>query len=211
MALINVREVYPGVSLGLWRMDEDMAEILSRYPWMGEYVEELNNYKSDRRKLELLTVRALLHEMLLMDGLSAKRSLRVGKICHNENGKPLLQGYHISISHTKGFVAVMASKVHEVAVDIEYYDDRVKRIAQNFLRKDEDFKGIDSLLVCWCGKETVSKLFSDANLQCCEMRVTPFDVMSDWSCEIENLKSQQKVNVDFELTMEYVLTYAALL
>ena len=210
MALINVREVYPGVSLGLWQMEETVAEFLSHYPWMDEYVEELSDYKSDRRKLELLTVRALLHEMLLVDGLSVRQSLRVGKIRHNENGKPLLQGYHISISHTKGFVAVIISKVNEVAVDIEFYDDRVKRIAQKFLRKDELFTGMDSLLVCWCGKETIYKLFSDANLQYREMRVCPFDTMTDWSCEIENLKSRQKVNVDFELTMEYVLTYAAL-
>ena len=42
------------------------------------------------------------------------------------------------------------------------------------------------------------------------MRVKSFDAMSDWSCEVENLKAKKRVNVDFELTMEFVLTYAAL-
>ena len=34
--------------------------------------------------------------------------------------------------------------------------------------------------------------------------------MADWICEVENLKLGKKVTVDFELTMEFVLTYAAL-
>lgn len=43
-----------------------------------------------------------------------------------------------------------------------------------------------------------------------DMRVKPFDTMADWSCDVENLKSGKMAHVDFELTMEFVLTYAAL-
>ena len=173
MALVNIREVYPGVSLGLWQMDESVAELLECYPWANCYQGDLSRFKSDSRKLEFLSVR-------------------------------------ISVSHTKGYAALILSKAREVAVDIEYYSDRVKRIASKFMRKDEKAIDLDALLVHWCSKETIYKLFSEDNLQYADMRVKPFDAMSDWSCEVENLKAKKRVNVDFELTMEFVLTYAAL-
>ncbi len=200
MALINIREVYPGVNLGLWQIEETIDELYAHCPMLVKYKEWVDaHYKNDSRKKEFLAVRALQHEML---------GDKVGEITHNEAGKPLLGGFHISISHTQGFAALIVSKKREVAVDIEYYSDRVKRIASKFLRKDEKAADVDSLLVHWCAKETVYKLFSSENLQYEEMRLKPFSPMSDWMCEVENLKSGKKATVDFELTMEFVLTYA---
>lgn len=211
MALVNIREVYPGVSLGLWQMDETVAELCDLYPWLMSCLPALDmRYKSEGRKKETLAVRVLLHEMLLAAGCTEAQISKIGEIQHNEAGKPLLKGFHVSVSHTKGFAALIISKNKEVAVDIEYLSDRVKRIAPKFLRRDEKTADLDSLLVHWCSKETVYKLFSSENLQFQEMRVKPFDAMSDWNCEVENLKSKKKVVVDFELTMEFVLTYAAL-
>ena len=202
MALINIREVYPGVSLGLWQIEESLDEFYALDPQLEKYQVMLaERYKNDGRKKEFLAVRALQHQML---------GDVVGEITHNAVGKPLLKGYHISISHTQGFAALIVSRTREVAVDIEYFSDRVKRIASKFMRKDEEAPDVDALLVHWCSKETIYKLFSEENLQYNEMRVKPFDTMSDWMCEVENLKSRKKVAVDFELTMEFVLTYAAL-
>ena len=202
MALINIREVYPGVSLGLWQIEESLDEFYALDPQLEKYQVMLaERYKNDGRKKEFLAVRALQHQML---------GDKVGEITHNAVGKPLLKGYHISISHTQGFAALIVSRTREVAVDIEYFSDRVKRIASKFMRKDEKAPDVDALLVHWCSKETIYKLFSEENLQYNEMRVKPFDTMSDWMCEVENLKSRKKVAVDFELTMEFVLTYAAL-
>lgn len=202
MALINMREVYPGVTLGLWQMDETVDDFFDQYPWLGKYRTQLNErYKNDGRKKEFLAIRALLREML---------GDKTGELTHNEAGKPMLKGYHVSVSHTQGFAALIVSKTKEVGVDVEYISDRVKRIASKFMRKDEKASDVDSLLVHWCAKETVYKIFSEQNLQYEEMRVKPFNAMSDWMCEVENLKSGKKVGVDFELTMEFVLTYAAL-
>lgn len=209
MALINIREVYPQVSLGLWQMDESVSQLYEQYPWLQVHKAELDKrYKNDARKLEFLVARVLLRHMLEVAGCSESQILQVGDISHRADGKPLLKGYHISVSHTQGFVALVLSKSHEVAVDVEYFSDRVQRIASKFMRKDEKAQGLDELLVHWCAKETVFKLFSDDHLQFDQMRVAPFDTMSDWACEVENLKSSQKVRVDFELTMEFVLTYA---
>lgn len=212
MALVNIREVYPGVSLGLWQIDETLEKFYEYNPMLREYSSFIEDkYKHDGRKLEFLAIRALLYEMLKIRGISDERIKEIGEISHDSVGKPLLKGFHISISHTQGYAALIISRNQEVAVDIEYFSDRVERVAFKFMRRDENAQGLDELLVHWCAKETMYKLFSKDNLQYSQMRVKPFDTMSDWACEVENLKSRKTVRIDFELTMDFVLTYAALL
>jgi 4'-phosphopantetheinyl transferase EntD len=209
MAVVNIREVYPGVSLGLWQMDESPEQLFDLYPHLLPYRSSLDDkYKNDGRKLEFLAIRALMYEMLRVNGASKGLLSHAGDFTHNGQGKPLFRGYHVSISHTKGYAALILSKKSEVAVDIEYMSDRVERIASKFLRKDERADSLDSKLVHWCAKETVFKLFSEENLLFEEMRVKPFDTMSDWACDVENLKSGKTARVDFELTMDFVLTYS---
>ena len=209
MAVVNIREVYPGVSLGLWQMDESPEQLFDLYPHLLPYRFSLDDkYKNDGRKLEFLAIRALMYEMLRVNGASKGLLSHAGDFTHNGQGKPLFRGYHVSISHTKGYAALILSKKSEVAVDIEYMSDRVERIASKFLRKDERADSLDSKLVHWCAKETVFKLFSEENLLFEDMRVKPFDTMSDWACDVENLKSGKTARVDFELAMDFVLTYS---
>ena len=209
MAVVNIREVYPGVSLGLWQMDESPEQLFDLYPHLLPYRSSLDDkYKNDGRKLEFLAIRALMYEMLRVNGASKGLLSHAGDFTHNGQGKPLFRGYHVSISHTKGYAALILSKKSEVAVDIEYMSDRVERIASKFLRKDERADSLDAKLVHWCAKETVFKLFSEENLLFEDMRVKPFDTMADWACDVENLKSGKTAWVDFELAMDFVLTYS---
>uniref|UniRef100_UPI00402832D0 4'-phosphopantetheinyl transferase superfamily protein n=1 Tax=Prevotella sp. TaxID=59823 RepID=UPI00402832D0 len=209
MAVVNIREVYPGVSLGLWQMDESPEQLFDLYPHLLPYRSSLDDkYKNDGRKLEFLAIRALMYEMLRVNGASKGLLSHAGDFTHNGQGKPLFRGYHVSISHTKGYAALILSKKSEVAVDIEYMSDRVERIASKFLRKDERADSLDAKLVHWCAKETVFKLFSEENLLFEDMRVKPFDTMADWACDVEILKSGKTARVDFELAMDFVLTYS---
>lgn len=233
MALINVREVYPNVFLGLWQTTETVDEFFGTYGFLEPYRQHVEtSFKNDGRKKEFLAIHALLHEMLAICGKphGARRSTALQEhskvsqeqgeasqglpvadapmIGHAASGQPLLRGYHVGVTHTKGYAALMLSKSCDVACDIEHFSDRVERIKSKFLRKDEKADDLDSLLVHWCGKETVYKLFPEDNLQFSQMRVGPFSTMSDWACEVENMKRGEKVRVDFELTMQFVLTYA---
>ena len=209
MAVVNIREVYPGVSLGLWQMDETVEQLFEAYPLLQVYRSQVEEkYKNDGRKLEFLAIRALMYEMLRVNGASKGLLSHAGDFTHNGQGKPLFRGYHVSISHTKGYAALILSKKSEVAVDIEYMSDRVERIASKFLRKDERADSLDAKLVHWCAKETVFKLFSEENLLFEDMRVKHFDTMADWACDVENLKSGKTARVDFELAMDFVLTYS---
>ena len=233
MALINVREVYPNVFLGLWQTTETVDEFFGTYGFLEPYRQHVEtSFKNDGRKKEFLAIHALLHEMLaicgkphgarrskglqeqskgLQDQSKASQGLPVADvpmIGHAASGQPLLRGYHVGVTHTKGYAALMLSKSCDVACDIEHFSDRVERIKSKFLCKEEKADDLDSLLVHWCGKETVYKLFPEDNLQFSQMRVGPFSTMSDWACEVENMKRGEKVRVDFELTMQFVLTYA---
>lgn len=233
MALINVREVYPNVFLGLWQTTETVDGFFGTYGFLEPYRQHVEtSFKNDGRKKEFLAIHALLHEMLAICGKphGARRSkgvqdqskasqdqskasqglpvADVPMIGHAASGQPLLRGYHVGVTHTKGYAALMLSKSCDVACDIEHFSDRVERIKSKFLCKDEKADDLDSLLVHWCGKETVYKLFPEDNLQFSQMRVGPFSTMSDWACEVENMKRGEKVRVDFELTMQFVLTYA---
>lgn len=240
MALINVREVYPNVFLGLWQTTETVDGFFGTYGFLEPYRQHVEtSFKNDGRKKEFLAIHALLHEMLAIcgkphgawrsnglqeqskapqdqskasqDQIKASQGLPVADvpmIGHAASGQPLLRGYHVGVTHTKGYAALMLSKSCDVACDIEHFSDRVERIKSKFLRRDEKADDLDSLLVHWCGKETVYKLFPEDNLQFSQMRVGPFSTMSDWACEVENMKRGEKVRVDFELTMQFVLTYA---
>lgn len=233
MALINVREVYPNVFLGLWQTTETVDGFFGTYGFLEPYRQHVEtSFKNDGRKKEFLAIHALLHEMLAICGKphGARRSkglqdqskasqdqskasqglpvADVPMIGHAASGQPLLRGYHVGVTHTKGYAALMLSKSCDVACDIEHFSDRVEHIKSKFLRKDEKADDLDSLLVHWCGKETVYKLFPEDNLLFSQMRVGPFSTMSDWACEVENMKRGEKVRVDFELTMQFVLTYA---
>lgn len=233
MALINVREVYPNVFIGLWQTTETVDGFFGTYGFLEPYRQHVEtSFKNDGRKKEFLAIHALLHEMLaicgkphgarqskglqeqskgLQDQSKGSQGLPVADvpmIGHAASGQPLLRGYHVGVTHTKGYAALMLSKSCDVACDIEHFSDRVERIKSKFLRKDEKADDLDSLLVHWCSKETVYKLFPEDNLQFSQMRVGPFSTMSDWVCEVENMKRGEKVRVDFELTMQFVLTYA---
>lgn len=233
MALINVREVYPNVFLGLWQTTETVDEFFGTYGFLEPYRQHVEtSFKNDGRKKEFLAIHALLHEMLaicgkphgarrskglqeqskgLQDQSKASQGLPVADvpmIGHAASGQPLLRGYHVGVTHTKGYAALMLSNSCDVACDIEHFSDRVERIKSKFLCKEEKADDLDSLLVHWCSKETVYKLFPEDNLQFSQMRVGPFSTMSDWACEVENMKRGEKVRVDFELTMQFVLTYA---
>ncbi|MFW9607876.1 MAG: 4'-phosphopantetheinyl transferase superfamily protein, partial [Prevotella sp.] len=106
----------------------------------------------------------------------------------------------------RGFASVILSKSKNVAVDIEYYSDRVARIADKFIRKDEIAKDVGSQLINWSAKETVYKYFSEQDLQYFDMKLMPNAEIENTK-QVQNLKTNDYQDVYYELNNEYVLTY----
>jgi len=134
------------------------------------------------------------------------------KIEHNSAGKPLLDGMNISISHTRGFVAVIMSESKSVGVDIEYESNRVDNVASRFIREDEDSSSHAVRLITWSAKETLYKLFSEHHLGYFDARVLPFDTNAGSGILKADVlpMNLSDVNVFWQLTSDFVLTYSYL-
>lgn len=199
MPLIKISKLSSGSLLGLWQMSETIEQLLLLYPSLGSLYISISQLGSKSRIIEKLCVQALLQEM------TGKEDV---KVCHNADGRPFLEGWHISISHTKGFAAVILSKINEVAIDIEYISDRVSKIASRFIREDEQSDGLTYQLINWCAKETVYKYYSAQHLDFFDMRLHAItSSTSVGKVCVDNLKTQVSVAVNFVVTDDYVLTY----
>lgn len=194
MPLMRIEDVGEGIALGLWRMAESSEEMLSRYPQGAPAVAGLRH---EGRRQERLCVHALVASMTGQDGLA---------VTHNAGGEPLLAGFSISISHTRGFCAVILGREAglPLGIDIEYVSDRVEKVRDHFVRSDECASGVRQLLVNWCAKEAAYKFFSGQDLRYDEMFVGQ---PHGEKVTVTNLRTMEREIVEVETTSEYVLTY----
>lgn len=163
------------VQWGIWKVDESIEELLFLLPSAKRYEQELLRFASTHRRLEWLSVRVLLYVLLGEDKI----------IDYYANGKPFLadHSHFISISHTRGYVAVMLSPVVEVGIDIEQYGQRVHKVAHKYMRPDEIptlYKGDDtwSLLLHWSAKEVMFKCMDASEVDFRKhLHILPFDVI----------------------------------
>lgn len=202
MPLIKTEKVYPDVYVGLWQISETESDFYGEYPFLLKYRCSVDGLASASRKLEFLAVRALLPHIDILDADVS--------IAYEKSGKPLLSnGFNISISHTRGYAAVIISAKRRVAVDIEYVSERVGRIATRFLRADEKTVNLQQQLMCWCAKETAYKLFPYEDFSFSDIRVS-VEAMDGkaGTVPVENIKHFVKFDVSYVLTDDFMLTYA---
>lgn len=187
-----------GVTLEIFRMFDSEDEFYLQYPFLCQYKKQLEEgYKASSRRKEILSEKILLEK--LFPGLNVTLS-------HNSDGKPILSnGLNISISHTRNHIAMMVSKEHQVALDIEHISDRVKKVGRMYLRKDEPFTEVTEMLIAWCVKEAMYKLFSSQNLIFEEIRILPFKSSSEGTIKAENIRINQLVSLQYKVTSDYVL------
>lgn len=192
--------------LALWHLTETAEQLSQCVSLPSEELDSLlSQCKSPSRQKEKLAVRAILDSLF---GAEVELS-------HDGNGRPLLaNGYNVSISHTRGWVAVIVSRSRCVAIDIEYLSPRVLKIKDRFLRTDETADTVATAMLHWCTKETLYKLFSADRLEFTQMRVRHINSTkgNDEGCfsgtiVAENLLSVVTVTVHYRVTTDYVLTY----
>lgn len=211
MALLFINEIDKDVRLGVWEMEENLNyEKFASLPFYDRLMS-----LSDGRRKETASVYSLLFAM------TGNRNLVIG---HEPSGKPYVEGYKIGISHTKGFVSVILSMSCDVAVDIEYINTRVLRIADRFLREDEKPNALQfskekkengdkdvvpdviPTLLFWCAKETIFKLYSDERLTFQNIKI--MDAEQGGALCGNNLITGESVRIDYTFNNDYVLTYA---
>lgn len=214
--------------LGIWKIEETIEELRSLLTDASCDDSVWLNYKSSSRQAEYLTARVLLKELCGMEH----------NIQHNLSGKPFLSdgSYNISISHTRGYVALALNPNKEIGIDIEYFSDRVLKIESRFVRKDEFPNSrvdvnlemcadmcadmcaysitnirICRLLLIWSGKETLFKVLNSSEVDFLEhLRIFPFEIVSGTG--VMNAKeyktpAQKDYTVNYILNSDFVLTY----
>lgn len=193
---------------GVWKIDETVETLLQLSGQSDEYRSALSRFTSESRKQEWLAVRLLLKYLLQKEVT----------IAYHDTGVPYLPDipYQISISHTKGYAAVIVGEEHPVGIDIEYRSERVHRIKTRFMNEAEltvlGDLSTEQLLVCWSAKETAFKMMQErvVDLQT-DLHIVVFDYVGMEGVlfvkETYTAK-QQTYQINYRVTPDFVLTYS---
>lgn len=196
---------------GVWKVTESLEELRMLLAASLPYDEELEALKSPSRRMEYVAVRVLLKELL-------GREVR---ILHESSGKPFLEdgSCKITVSHTKGYVAVGLHGSSEPGMDIEQRTGKVCRVRSRFVRSDEmqataNASAADKLswlLLHWSAKETLYKLINREEVDFLKhMRVSAFSLQLSGTFEAEEYRTPQRCvfMVSYWLHPDFVCTWS---
>ncbi len=181
--------------LGVWKIEEDLKTLLEMVEMDNEDKKKYKAFASTSRKLEFLSVRALLFELLDKNA----------RIVYNKNNKPFLKdgSRFISISHSHKLTAILLSTNEKVGIDLEYMSTNIGRIAFKFInRKEKITRDPDTrryhLYLHWCAKEALYKICDKEGISIRNnITIEPFEVKE--SGEIKGKVQTNKINEQFDL------------
>jgi 4'-phosphopantetheinyl transferase len=209
MAIAYRQRVDDDTEFALWKIEEKAEDLYSQLQLDEQekaYVEQLSNGK---RHLHWLGTRVLLRKMLITnDYIDCKV---------DEHGKPYLVTlpYHISLSHSFDYAAVMISKRNPVGIDIELVKNKVERIAHKFMRPQElafisESHKIEQLYACWCAKEAVYKCNGEKEVSFVDnILLEPFDFQSPGVMQAKLLNEKKEIDYKVEYLQyeDYMIGY----
>jgi 4'-phosphopantetheinyl transferase len=190
--------------LGVWKIEEELDTLLEMVVLDPDEKKKYKGFSSNSRKLEFLSVRALLSELIGKDA----------KIVYNKNNKPFLKdgSRFISISHSHKLTAILLSTNEKVGIDLEYMSTNIAAIAFKFLnRKEKVTKEQEErkyhLYIHWCAKEALYKICDKEGISIRKnITIEPFIVKE--SGEIKGQVRTDKINESFDLYYSKYDNYA---
>lgn len=190
--------------LGVWKIEEDVDTLLKTVNLDNEEKKRFKGFNSNSRKLEYLSVRALLAELIGKDA----------RIVYNKNNKPFLRdgSRFISITHSHKLTAILLSTNEKVGIDLEYMSTNIAAIAFKFLnRKEKVAKQQEDkkyhLYIHWCAKEALYKICDKEGISMRKnLTIEPFSVQG--SGQIRGHVHSEKINESFDLHYSKYDNYA---
>jgi len=192
---------------GIWEIQETYDELLSQIHLYPGDKERLMVFGSDARRIEFVSVRALLKQLIGA----------CGPIVYSDNRKPYLHqsDYRISISHSRTLTAIMASKKKKIGLDLEYMSHKITDIEHRFINKDEYItkapeKRKYHLYVHWCAKEALYKLCDKQDISFKKnLTIEPFEpddygMIIGW---VENRYWHDKFKLSYFSINNYIVVY----
>jgi len=154
MPAVNIEHQPGGSVIAVWEITETEETLVQHLSMPDSCLAEIMLTANPQRRLERLAVQALLNKLA-----GEKACLR-----HHANGKPFLLNstLNISISHTKGFAAVMYNEKHPVGCDMECLTRNFSAVEKKALSKKErrylshPHRNLQ-LCLLWCAKEAIYK------------------------------------------------------
>jgi phosphopantetheinyl transferase len=203
--------------MGIWRITETWQELLESLINKDVYRFDVMRMSSGKRRQEWLAIRLLLQHLSGSDAY----------IGYREDGAPFLSGSacNISISHTKGFAAVILSENKSPGVDMEYRSDRAWKLRKKYMSEiewntimslcenkhaDIDADAAAIATICWCAKETAFKILGETGLDFSEhLYIEPFVFSQEGALILEErrTKQHQRFRINYRVTGEYILTW----
>ena len=205
--------------IGIWEITETWQVMLELFTDKTLFADDVRQIQSDKRKCEWLAIR------LLLKNLTGTEM----RISYKDNGAPFLENnpFHISISHTKGYAALMLSQYPKPGIDIEYPSDRAWKLRTKFLSTDEQgqlclFEHhalIDAeahsttaalATICWCAKETAFKAMQVNGVDFIKhLHITPFTVADKGIILLKETKTpkQEIFPIHYQTTDDFIFTW----
>lgn len=185
-------------SVLVWKITENESSLEELLVNLDSYKSDLEKLTSPKRRLEFLASRVALNAIMN----------RPVNVIYDLNGKPLLENElsHISISHSRKWVAVIHHPTLVTGIDIECPTERINKIAHRFLNQAElvSFSGNDEtkkIQLAWSAKEALYKIIgSEVADFASQLSVYPFELQ-----ERGNFKAMQQANKSI-YEMHYLIT-----
>jgi len=209
MGIILKKKLEDGSMLGMWEITEDINMLLNQVKLSETELERFDGFLSHVRKLEFLSVRALLAKMINPDA----------KIIYNGNRKPFIEdgSHNISISHSKKLTSILLNKTKRVGIDLEFMSHRISKIAHKFINNNEsinknDLTGKYHLYIHWCAKEALYKICDkkDINFKL-NLFIKPFQLNNEGV--IKGKVNSERINEEFDLNYfkydNYIIVYTS--
>lgn len=141
----------------LWEITESLEQMLRNTVLSEEGKEEIEKIHHPVTKIESLGSRRCIQQIAKEIGMDYKG------VYKDEFDKPHLvdSKFHISLSHAYPYAAGIVHKKLPVGIDIEKPKEKLLKVSQRFLCRDEWLYAGDDLkklCVYWTGKEAIYKL-----------------------------------------------------
>lgn len=211
MALAYHKKLDESTEFAIWKIEESAEELYGQLQLRDHEEKVLDGLNNGKRNLHWLSTRVLLRQLLNTDEYIDCQV--------DEHGKPYLteSPFHISFSHSFDYAAVMISKDKAVGIDIEIIKDKIERVANKFLVKEEiafmdKQHKVEHLYICWCAKEAVYKLQGKRNVSFKDdirLEAFPFAKTGNFQALLETDHVCKKFDVYFERFENYMLGYVA--
>jgi 4'-phosphopantetheinyl transferase len=200
-------EILPDCYLGVWEITEDYDTLYSMVDLATVEKAKLDSFKNISRKVEWLSVRALVKTMLGKDT----------RILYNAENKPFVRGntHNISISHSNNLTAVLISKDKRVGIDLEFMSGKISKVADKFINEKESITSDPEmnkyhLYLHWCAKEAMYKILDKQDINFRDgLTIAPFipDEHGFMNGQVLNGSGEENLELEYLQHDNYALVW----